>query len=159
MTAMTERWWSAPMVGNEGKTVIVTGRDYMETVLESGKFPYLMRVSWRYNAQPDGFPDDTDAELMGRVNDAFEETFRKDKCAYMVAIYTGEGIRDWLFYAHSLTIFNKVFNRALEGIEETVPFKIEAQSDPEWSEYAEMRSLSYIPEDCEEGDTKYPHKA
>ena len=138
------------MEGDNGRTVIVTGRDYMDKVSASGKYPYLVRVSWRYNAQSDGFPDDTDAELMGRVNDALESTFRKDKCAYMVAIYTGEGIRDWLFYTHSLTIFSKVFNRALADIEETVPFEIEAQSDPEWSEYAEMRSLSYIPEESEE---------
>lgn len=142
------------MEGDGGKTVIVTGRDHMGKVFESGKFPYLIRVSWRYNALPDGFPDDRDAELMGRVNDALEATFHKDKIAYMVAIYTGDGRRDWLFYAHNLAIFGKVFNRALENIEETVPFEIEAQSDPEWSEYAEMRSLSYIPEDSEEVDCK-----
>ena len=84
------------------------------------------------------------------MTDAFEETFRKDKAAYMVAIYTGEGSRDWLFYTGNLGIFNKVFNRALEDIGETVPFEIEAQSDPDWTDYKEMRELSYIPEDAEE---------
>lgn len=139
------------MEGDGGKTVIVTGRDYMDKISASGRFPYLLRVSWQYNALPDGFPDDLDAELMGRVNDALESAFREDKSAYLVAIYTGEGVRDWLFYAHSLTIFNKVFNRALGNIEETIPLKVEAQSDPEWSEYAEMRALSYIPEEGDEG--------
>lgn len=147
---MAERWWSAPMEGDGGKTVIVTGRDHLDKVIGSGKFPYLIRVSWKYNSLPDGFPDEADAELMGRVTDAFEETFRKDKAAYMVAIYTGEGTRDWLFYTGNLGIFNKVFNRALEDIGETVPFEIEAQSDPDWTDYKEMRELSYIPEDAEE---------
>lgn len=147
---MEPRWWSAPMVGDGGKTVIVTGRDYLDKQMNSGKFPYLVNVSWRYNALPDGFPEEKDAELMGRVSDAFDETFRKDKAAYIVAIYTGEGRRDWLFYTGNLNIFNKVFNRALENIEETIPFEIEAREDSNWEEYLEMRELSYIPEDEEE---------
>ena len=142
---MEERWWSAPLVGDGGKDVIVTGRDNLDKIRNSGKFPYLIRVGWKYNALPDGFPDETDEELMGRVHDAFSEAFHKDKTAYIVAVYTGDGRRDWIFYASSLGVFNKVFNRALADIEETVPFEIEAQSDPGWEEYEEMRSLSYIP--------------
>lgn len=138
------------MEGENGKTVIVTGRDYLDKIIEKGKHPYVVRVSWRYNSLPDGFPDETDAELMGRVNDALTETFNKDKAAYMVAIFTGEGRRDWLFYTGSLPVFGKVFNRALADIEETVPFEIEALEDAAWSEYKEMRELSYIPEDDEE---------
>lgn len=135
------------MEGEGGKTVIVTGRDNMEKIIGSGKMPYLIRVSWSYEQLPDGMPVERDAELMGRVHDAFEATFRKDKVAYLVAVYTGEGRRDWLFYTGNLNIFNKVFNRALEEIEETIPFEIEAQSDPDWSEYKEMREMTYIPED------------
>lgn len=146
---MKERWWSAPMEGEHGATVIVTGRDYMEKQMESGKFPNLIRVSWKYNALPDGFPEPQDAELMGRVNDALQEEFKKDKVAFMVAIYTGEGRRDWLFYTGNLNIFGKVFNRALEDIE-TIPIEIEAQADPDWDEYREMRELSYIPETDDE---------
>lgn len=123
----------------------------MEKQKNSGKYPYLVRVSWRYNAGDDGFPDERDAELMGRVNDALEATFAKDKAAYMVAIYTGEGCRDWLFHTASLPIFQKIFNRALADIEETAPFEIEAREDRDWEEYQEMRELSYIPEDEEEG--------
>lgn len=135
------------MEGESGRTVIVTGRDNMTKIIDSGKMPYLIRVSWRYEALPDGMPVERDAELMGRVQDAFEVTFRKDKAAYLVAVFTGEGRRDWLFYTGNLNIFNKVFNRALEDIEETIPFEIDAQSDPEWAEYREMYDLTYIPED------------
>lgn len=127
--------------------MIVTGRDYMDDVIASGKYPYLICVSWSYNSLPDGMPDDMDAELMGRVNDALQAKFSKDKAAYMVAIFTGEGKRDWLFYTKSLPIFNKIFNAALADIEETVPFEIEAREDAEWEEYKEMREMSYIPEE------------
>lgn len=142
---MNERWWSAPMEGDSGKTVIVTGRDYLDSVIESARYPYLIRVAWRYNALSDGFPDKIDEELMGRVSDALESTFSKDKAAYLVAIFTGDGQRDWLFYTKSLPLFNKIFNKALADIEETVPFEIEAREDAGWSEYREMRELTYIP--------------
>ena len=138
------------MEGESGRTIIVTGRDHMQKIMSSGKMPYLIRVSWAYEAQPDGMPVERDAELMGRVHDALEATFRKDKAAYLVGVFTGEGRRDWLFYTGNLNIFNKVFNRALEDIEETVPFEIDAQADPDWEEYKEMYDLTYIPEDDEE---------
>lgn len=137
------------MEGENGKTVIVTGRDYLDKIIEKGKHPYVVRVSWRYNSLPDGFPDETDAELMGRVNDALTETFNKDKAAYMVAIFTGEGRRDWLFYTGSLPVFGKVFNRALADIPQ-MPILIEAEDDPGWEEYKQMREATYIPEDDEE---------
>lgn len=31
--AMKERWWSTPAEGDGGRTVIVTGRDYMDEVI------------------------------------------------------------------------------------------------------------------------------
>lgn len=142
---MEERWWSAPLEGDDGHDVIVTGRDNLDKVRNSGKFPYLIKVSWHYHALSNGFPEEADEKLMGCVHDAFVETFHKDKTAYLVAVYTGDGCRDWIFYASNLNIFNKVFNRALADIEETIPFEIEALQDPDWEEYAEMRTLSYIP--------------
>ena len=135
------------MEGDNGKTVMVTGRDCLDSIRQSGKYPYLVTVSWRYNSLPDGFPDETDAELMGRVSDALLDGFARDKCAYLAAVYTGEGQRDWLFYTKSLPLFNKVFNLSLADIEETVPFEIEAREDRDWEAYGEMRELSYIPED------------
>lgn len=147
---MAERWWTAPLEGESGRTVIVTARDYMDKMMASGRMPYLIRVAWRYDALPDGMPEPADAALMGRVSDAFEATLRKDKAALLVAMITGEGQRDWLFYTGNLNIFNKIFNRALAEIDETVPFEIEARSDPEWEEYREIKEYSYIPEDPDE---------
>lgn len=147
---MAERWWSTPMEGESGRTVMVTGRDNLDKQRDSGKFPYLVRVSWDYNALPDGMPDESDAELMGRVAEALETGFRKDKVAYITAIITGEGKRDWLFYTGNLNIFGKVFNRSLETVPETVPFVIEAESDPQWSAYLDIRSQTYISPDPEE---------
>ncbi len=146
---MKERWWSAPTEAENGNTVIVTGRDYMDEIIAKGKFIYRVTVSWDYNALPSGMPEDGDAELMEKATDALLEEFKKDKVAYMTGIYTGDGRRDWVFYTQNLNIFGRVLNRALAPLEQ-MPLLIEAESDPDWEEYHEMREISYIPENDEE---------
>lgn len=146
---MKERWWSAPTEGESGRTVIVTGRDYMDEVIARGKFPYRVTIGWEYNALPSGMPEDGDAEMMEKATDAMTAEFSKDKVAYMTGIYTGDGRRDWVFYTGNLNIFNKVLNRALAPLD-TMPLLIVAEEDPEWNEYREMREISYIPETDEE---------
>lgn len=143
---MKERWWSAPAEGEKGGTVIVTGRDYMDEIIGKRKFNYRVTVSWNYNALPGGMPEDGDAHLMEKATDALMDAFRKDKVAYLTGIYTGDGRRDWIFYTKNLNIFGNVFNRALEPLD-TMPLLIEAEEDPDWEEYREMREISYIPED------------
>ncbi|MDE6410664.1 MAG: DUF695 domain-containing protein [Muribaculaceae bacterium] len=143
---MKERWWTAPTESESGATVLVTGRDYMDDVISGGKYIYRVTVSWDYNRLPNGMPDDADARLMEKATDSLQAAFNKDKVAYMTGIYTGDGRRDWIFYTKNLNIFNKVFNKALEELD-TMPLAIEAEGDPDWEEYKEMREISYIPED------------
>ena len=140
---MKDRWWSAPTEADNGHTIIVTGRDYMDEIIAKGKFIYRVTVSWNYNALPSGMPEDQDAELMEKATDALMSEFKKDKIAYMTGIYTGDGCREWVFYTKNLNIFGNVCTRALADLEQ-MPLLIEAESDPEWSEYHEMRDITYI---------------
>lgn len=146
---MKERWWSAPTEAENGKTIIVTGRDYMDEIIAKGKFPYRITIGWNYNALPDGMPEDADARLMEQATDALMAEFKRDKVAYLTGIYTGDGRRDWIFYTGNLNIFNRVLNRALAPLEQ-MPLIIEAEEDADWNEYKEMREISYIPENDEE---------
>lgn len=143
---VTDKWWSYPAAADNGKTVIVTGRDAIDNFRESGKYIYRIDVSWRYNALPDGMPEEDDSQLMEQVNDALLEAFKKDPIAVVTGIYTGDGERDWVFYTRSLPIFNKVFNRALEDLP-TIPFVIDAEEDADWSEYTHMREETYVPDE------------
>ena len=146
---MKERWWSAPTEAENGKTIIVTGRDYMDEIIAKGKFPYRITIGWNYNALPDGMPEDADARLMEQATDALMAEFKRDKVAYLTGICTGDGRRDWIFYTGNLNIFNRVLNRALAPLEQ-MPLIIEAEEDADWNEYKEMREISYIPENDEE---------
>lgn len=143
---MKERWWTSPAVADNGNTIMVTGRDYLDSIREGGKYRNLVRVVWRYNALPDGMPEDADAHLMEEATDALLNAFKKDKVAYLTGIYTGDGEREWIFYTKNLLIFGRVFNRALESLDQ-MPLAIDALDDPDWEEYMQMRAESYIPED------------
>ena len=144
--AYTDKWWSYPAEAESGKTIIVTGRDKIDDIRESGKYIYRVDVHWDYVAVPDGMPEKGDSELMESVTDELLTAFKKDRVAVMTGIYTGDGRRDWIFYTKNLKIFSGVFNRALEEIE-TIPIVIEASEDADWEEYREMREATYIPEE------------
>lgn len=146
---MKERWWTAPAEADDGRTVIVTGRDYLDSIIEGGKYRFLVRVGWNYECGADGMPSEADARQMEAATDALQAAFNKDKVAYMTGIYTGDGRRDWIFYTKNLAIFGKVFNRALEPLDQ-MPLEIEAEEDADWEEYHQMREASYIPPDEEE---------
>lgn len=137
-------YWSYPTESESGKRIIVTGRDNLDKQMSSGKYRYRINVWWNYNALPDGMPEPAEAELMEQATNAFERELKKDKAAVMTGIYTGDGRRDWIFYTMSLFIFQKLFNRALNDLEQ-MPLMIEATEDPEWEEYRNMKDATYIP--------------
>lgn len=141
-----DKWWSYPAEGENGRTVIVTGHDGLDSVIASGKYIYRLDVSWQYDALPDGMPTDEDAEMMEKVTDALTEELKRDKAVVMTGIYTGDGRRDWVFYTKNLRIFSALFNRALESLPQ-LPLLIEASEDAEWEEYREMRETTYVPDE------------
>lgn len=142
----TDKWWTFPAEAENGKTIIVTGRDKIDHFRETGKYIYRIDVKWKYNALESGLPEDADARLMEEVTTSLLEAFKKDTVAVMTGIYTGDGERDWVFYTKNLKIFSVVFNKALEELP-TVPFVIEASEDKDWEEYTEMREETYVPDE------------
>lgn len=142
----TDKWWSYPAEAENGRTIIVTGRDDIEQFRDSGKYRYRIDVSWEYRSLPDGMPEEDEARLMEEATDALLDSFKKDRVAVMTGIYTGDGKREWIFYTRSLPIFQKVFNLALEPLD-AIPLVIEASDDPDWEEYTEMRERTYVPDE------------
>lgn len=143
---VTDKWWTYPAEAENGKTILVTGRDAIDHFKANGKYIYRIDVKWRYHSLPDGLPVDEDARTMQEVTDSLLASFKKDQVAVMTGIYTGDGERDWVFYTRNLKIFNLVFNKALADLP-VLPLNIEAEEDADWEEYTEMREATYIPQD------------
>lgn len=137
-------WWTAPTEAQDsGRLVMVTGRRDIDTFRANPKFNIRIEVSWPYEADKSGMPDEATAQLMEKATDALKEVLRKDPVAVMTGIYTGDGRRDWVFYTLSTRIFQNKLNQALADLP-LLPLEVRAENDPDWEEYSEMRAISEI---------------
>ncbi|MEE1298706.1 MAG: DUF695 domain-containing protein [Muribaculaceae bacterium] len=140
---LTDEWWTSPAEADNGALVMVTGRRDMEPVIATGKYNYRIEITWKYEAEQNGMPDVATSTLMEEVQDALQADFMKDPVAVLTGIYTGNGERNWVFYAMSVKIFERKLNEDLARFE-LLPLTLYVENDPEWSEYQEMREATEI---------------
>lgn len=143
---MKDIFWTYPAEAENGNTLIITGRDGIESLINSGKYIYRVDVSLSYSALPDGMPAPDAAADLEKITDALLAETGKDPAAVITGIYTGDGRRDWIFYTRSLYIFRNIFNRALESLPAFL-FEMAATEDPGWEEYRNMKDSTYIPDE------------
>ena len=143
---ISDEWWTAPAEAENGNLIMVTGRRDMDGVKATGKYVYMVELTWRYDGDKQGMPDLATSRLMEKVTDSMQEAFAADPAAVNTGIYTGDGIRNWVFYARSLHLFEKKLNESLAAFDK-LPLEIEAFEDPNWEEYAEMRETEILGDD------------
>ncbi|MCM1021639.1 MAG: DUF695 domain-containing protein [Muribaculum sp.] len=137
-------WWTAPTESvDTGNLIMVTGRRGVEPLRQSGKYSVRIEIMWRYPADSSGMPDKPTSMVMEAVHEAMLEAFKKDPVAVMTGVYTGDGSREWVFYARNTFLFDKCLNRALAPFD-LLPITLKAENDPDWEEYDEMRQASEI---------------
>lgn len=145
MSVKSEVWWTAPAESEDGRTVMVTGRDGMDEAMASGKYAERVEVTWAYGDTPDGLPHGETAKLMEQADEALRAELKKEKGCLLTGIYTGAGERNWVFYVKRTGIFQSMLNRAWRELPQ-LPVSITAEKDPDWDEYREMREATYIPD-------------
>lgn len=138
-----DEWWSSPTESENGRLIIVTGRRDVEPAIETGEFNDRIEITWKYSGEANGMPDKETSMQMEAVTNALQAAFKNASVAVMTGIYTGDDERNWVFYVRKLEVFGKVFNKALSEFP-LLPITLYAEKDPEWSEYREMKDLSYI---------------
>ncbi|MCM1320378.1 MAG: DUF695 domain-containing protein [Muribaculaceae bacterium] len=146
MAESKEVWWTSPAEGEDGKTIMVSGRDNLDSQMTSGKYNDRVQLTWRYESDSTGMPNDTTAALMEQADDALRQALKKEKGCLLTGIYTGAGERDWVFYVKRTSIFQSMLNRAWADLP-LLPVAITAEKDPDWDEYREMRECTYIPDE------------
>ncbi len=134
-------WFTFPASGDDGRTIIVTGRIDVEKYRSRERNNIRVEVTLPYTPAGEyGFPSDDDAELLEKITDAFEEALKGKNTALLTGIYTGAGERNWVFYTFSTEVFGTFLNRVLAPFPQ-LPLSIYAENDPEWAEYDEMKSI------------------
>lgn len=131
-------WLTAPATGDDGELVMVTGRTDVARFRDNPRFNIRVTVSWRYGDS--GMPDTTTSQLMQEVAERLVREFAADPVAVLTGIYTGAGLREWVFYTLSLNIFGRKLNERLADLP-LLPLQIGAESDPAWHEYTEMSQV------------------
>ena len=131
-------WLTSPASGDDGELVMVTGRTDVTRFRDNPRFNIRVTVSWRYGDS--GMPDTATSQLMQDVAERLVREFTADPVAVLTGIYTGGGLRDWVFYTLSLNIFGRKLNEQLADLP-LLPLEISAESDPGWEEYTEMTEV------------------
>lgn len=135
-------WLTSPFESNEsGNLIMGTIRKDVDKFRNNPKFKYRIEVSWSYPPDSKGMPDEATSEMMEQVEVALNAIFDKDAVAVLTGVYTGEGIRDLVFYTLSLHIFQRKFNEALAPFP-SLPLDFSATEDPDWEEYAQALSAA-----------------
>lgn len=142
-------WFSAlTEAENNDHMIIVSGRTEIEPFIQSGKFKERVEITWKYEPDSKGMPNEKTSELMEEAQTALKRAMEKDKLAIFTGIYTGDGERTWVFYTRNIPAFGRTLNEALAPFE-TLPIAIYTEKDPEWNEYREMCELKGQDDDCE----------
>ncbi len=136
-------WWTSPTEADNGQLIMVTGRRDIDTFRRNPRFNIRVEVTWRYQSDSTGMPDEATSKLMEDVQDAMQAEFIKDPVAVLTGIYTGAGERNWVFYTLSTHIFGRKINECLAPFD-LLPITIYTENDPDWAEYDEMKAASEI---------------
>lgn len=141
--AKESEWWTSPLEDEDGRLIMVTGRDDVDEFRNNPRFKIRVEISQPYEALPSGMPTESASAQLEDVLDRLAEELRKDPVGVITGVYTGAGCRNIVVYTTSTHIFNKKLNLALEPLP-LLPLTITAENDPDWLEYKEMRELSEI---------------
>lgn len=133
-----DSWWTAPAESDDGQLIMVTGRRDVARFRSNPRYSIRIEVSWKYDtSDPSGMPDTETSQLMEQAQEALQAVLKKDPIAVLTGIFTGDGRRDWVFYATSTHIFGRKLNEALASLP-LLPLEIYCENDPSWSAYDEM---------------------
>lgn len=142
-------WLTSPFESTESTNLIMgTVRKDVEKFKSNPRFKYRVEVEWTYTPDTLGMPSEDDAKQMEEVEETLNTIFKKDPVAVLTGVYTGDGVRDLVFYTLSLHIFQKKFNEAL-AVFPILPLTFSAEEDPEWEEHANMLAIAEAAEDEE----------
>ncbi len=140
--AEKDTWVTVPTTDDNGQTIIVTGRTDVSKFREKSRYSIRVEITLPYTpGGPLGFPDDSTAEVLEKITEAFQAELKGKTTAILTGIYTGASERNWVFYTFSTESFNGFLNRALAPFEQ-LPLQIYAENDPDWAEYDEMRAIT-----------------
>lgn len=96
-------------------------------------FSRVLRVVWSYApVDSDAMPTASDSNAMGQFEDRLCAAFEHDAHAYLAAVLTFDGARQWVFFTSDVPECGRRLHQMPQEVE-PYPIKLDAFDDPEWS--------------------------
>ncbi|HEX8914551.1 MAG TPA: DUF695 domain-containing protein [Humisphaera sp.] len=133
--------WTVATTEDDGHPLVFRIRQRPPAYATGPAYPHLMAVQWAYdpNTGAGGMPHPDEVERMGELEEllvaGLEETAR---AAFLTAVVTGNGVREWQWYATSPDAAMEQVNAAL-GHLDPFPVEFSFQDDPAWAAYGRLR--------------------
>jgi len=130
--------WTTSETQTEDGLLSIRNRAALPPPMKRAKLPHLILIGWGY--EPDGeggMPTAAELKQMAAFEAAVEKALDADGAGFPVASITGEGAREWRYYAADPDAFMDALNDALDGHPE-YPIEFVAYDDPEWDALAEL---------------------
>jgi hypothetical protein len=137
----SDETWSVATAQHGGKRLILRIRNKPPAFVEKDAFPNLLAVSWPYlSPNEQGMPSQDIVARMSQLEDLLEDAFEGAGQAFLSVIVTGNGVREWQWYARDPDGVMKLVNQTL-GKLDPFPVEFSFQDDPEWVAYSQFLEI------------------
>jgi hypothetical protein len=136
--------WNVAQGEKNGKPLLIRYRSKRPPGVEAAAFPFLLSATWSYQPNKFGLPSAEEMESMDTFEDALASSLEGSQTAHLMVILTGDGDRDWLWYACGEEDAMRQVNQALKG-HKRYPVQFSVQKDRAWKAYAQFETGSGSP--------------
>ena len=130
--------WTLATGDDDGMPLIVRIRNQPPSFARKDSFPHLLALSWRYEPEDNrGMPSNDVVERMAQLEVLLMPAFEGTRQAFLTVVVTGNGAREWQWYARDPDRVMELVNETLADYE---PFPVEFnfQDDPQWEGYSQF---------------------
>lgn len=129
--------WNVAQFEEDERPVILRLLSAMPTASDPKDYPSLAVISWTYDGGESGMPSTEENARMRELEDILEAKIEKKKICIQTASRTGNGLREWNYYARSEEAFMAALNDAL-GHLPPFPIAIACYHEPDWRSFRDL---------------------
>lgn len=131
--------WSVAQGEKNGRPLVIRFRTARPQDAEPAAFPFLLSATWTFPPNEHGLPAGDEMERMDKFEDALDAALEASQTAHLMVVLTGDGERDWLWYATGEEQAMQQVNQALRG-HPRYPVEFSVQKDRAWRAYAQFEN-------------------
>jgi Family of unknown function (DUF695) len=131
-----EQIWAIAESVQKGRKTIFRYAETLSPSLTHASHPVQITIVWLYQSENDQ-PVKEEYDRMVLLEEKLDLVIEQDCFAALALVATGEGSREWTYYAKSEDEFLSRLNSALAGMPR-FPIEIHIEQDSDWTVYTQF---------------------